>query len=400
MKKLAAAILMSAIAYACMPSGSAHAADPIKIAVIQDATGSAVLEDYAKQFYRGFDLGIDFATKGARQALGRPIEILRKDTNVKPDRARALLAESYQEGATLAVGSTSSGVTKAMLSVAADNEKILLVAPAVADSITGADWNKYIFKSSRNNSFDMQAQIVAMRIDADTAIGVIGEDYAFVRDGVAALKEALGPNAGAVKAEEYVPANAPDLTPALERIAASLSSHKGRKIVFAYFGFLPNYMGKIVNWGPERRGLEVSAISLTLPMLETYKGVPGMQGGAFYYYELPKNPINDWLVVEHKKRFNEPPDFFTVEGFTAAVAVVTALEKAKSTDTDKLIAAMEGMPFDSPRGRMWFRAEDHQAMMPMYHVKMTDKPGVAWAVPELVREIPPEEFKIPLRNKR
>ena len=75
MKKLAAAFLMSAIAYACMPSGSAHAADPIKIAVIQDATGSAVLEDYAKQFYRGFDLGIDFATKGARQVLGRSIEI-------------------------------------------------------------------------------------------------------------------------------------------------------------------------------------------------------------------------------------------------------------------------------------------------------------------------------------
>jgi branched-chain amino acid transport system substrate-binding protein len=49
---------------------------------------------------------------------------------------------------------------------------------------------------------------------------------------------------------------------------------------------------------------------------------------------------------------------------------------------------------------MWFRAEDHQAMMPMYHVKMTDKPGVAWAVPELVREIPPEEFKIPVRNRR
>jgi branched-chain amino acid transport system substrate-binding protein len=401
MKKIAAAIVMSAVGYAYALSMPALAADPVKIAVIQDATGSAVLEDYAKQVYRGFDLGIDFATKGTKQVLGRPIEILRKDTNVKPDRARALLAESYQQGAVLAVGSTSSGVTKAMLSVAADNEKILLVAPAVADSITGADWNKYIFKSSRNNSFDMQAQVIAMRIEADTAIGVIGEDYAFVRDGVAALKEALGPKASAVIAEEYVPANAADLTPALERIAARMSSHKGRKILFGYFGFLPNYMGKIANWGPERKGLEVSAISLTLPMLETYKAVPGMQGGAFYYYELPKNATNDWLVAEHKKRFNgEPPDFFTVEGFTAAVAVVTALEKAKSTDTDKLIAAMEGMPFDSPRGRMWFRAEDHQAMMPMYHVKMTTKPDVAWAVPELIREIPPAEFNIPIRNKR
>lgn len=375
-------------------------AQPLKIAVIQDATGSAVLEDYSKQFYRGFDLGIEFATKGSKQVLGKPLEIVRKDTNVKPDRARALLAEAYGEGAVLAVGSTSSGVTKAMLPVAADNEKILIVAPAVADSITGADWNKYIFKSSRNNSFDMQAQVVAMRVDADTAIGVIGEDYAFVRDGVTALRAALGSNAKALMVEEYVPPNTADLTPALERVAAQLASHKGRKVLFAYFGFLPNYMGKIMNWGPDRKGLEVTSISLTLPTLETYKVVPGMQAGAFYYYELPQNSVNSWLVAEHKKRFNEPPDFFTVEGFAAAVASVTALETAKSTDSNKLITAMEGMAFDTPRGKMWFRAQDHQAMMPMYHVRMTNKPGVAWAVPELVREIAPEEFKIPILNKR
>jgi len=400
MKKFAIATLLLAAVGMYAASMPSQAAEPLKIAVIQDATGSAVLEDYSKQFYRGFDLGIDFATKGTKQVLGRPIEIQRRDTNVKPDRARALLSESYQQGAVLAVGSTSSGVTKAMLPVAADNEKILLVAPAVADSITGPDWNKYIFKSSRNNSFDMQAQVIAMRVDADTAIGVIGEDYAFVRDGVAALKEALGPKANALIAEEFVPPNTADLTPALERVAARMSGHKGRKVLFAYFGFLPNYMGKIANWGPDRKGLEVSAISLTLSALETYKVAPGMQGGAFYYFELPKNSTNDWLVAEHKKRFNEPPDFFTVEGFTAAVAIVTALEKAKSTETEKLIAAMEGLVFDSPRGQMWFRAEDHQAMMPMYHVKMTEKPGVTWAVPELVREIRPEEFKIPIRNKR
>src|SRR5258707_13065972 len=111
-----AAVALAAMQIAAH-SPPATAADTLKIAVIQDATGSAVLEDYSKQFYRGFDLGIDFATKGTKQVLGRPIEIQRRDTNVKPDRARALLSESYQQGAVLAVGSTSSGVTKAMLPV-------------------------------------------------------------------------------------------------------------------------------------------------------------------------------------------------------------------------------------------------------------------------------------------
>jgi branched-chain amino acid transport system substrate-binding protein len=374
-------------------------AQNLKIAVIQDATGNALVESYAKQIYRGFDLGIAYSTQGTGKINGRAIEVVRKDTNLKPDRARALLTEAYDEGAVIAVGSTTSGITKAMLPIAAESKRILLVAPAVADSITGEDWNRYIFKSSRNSFHDMQAQASAMRLDKDVAIGVIGEDYAYVRDGVAALKHAAGKFGAKVIAEEYVPTTATDLTPALERLAQKMAPHKGRKIVFPYFGFVPNFMGKIANWGPGRFGLEVSTISLTLPSLETFKVFPGMEASAFYYYGLPKNSVNDWLVAEHQKRFNEPPDLFTVEGFTAAMAAVTALRKSEP-NAEALINAMEGMEFETPRGKMSFRREDHQAMMPMYHVKMTVKPGVAWAIPELVREIPPGEMNIPIRNSR
>jgi|TARA_R110002072_G_scaffold139048_1_gene282517 branched-chain amino acid transport system substrate-binding protein len=395
MKRFLAAVLMS-IGVA-LP---AHADDPIKIAVIQDVTGSAVLESYANQVYRGFDLGIQWATEGTGKVLGREIEVIRKDTNIKPDRARALLAESYEDGAVIAVGSTSSGITKAMLPVAQDYEKILLVAPAVADSITGEDWNRYIFKSSRNNSFDMQAQAVAMRLDENTSIGIIGEDYAFVRDGAEALKGAVKKYGAKVVAEEFVEVNAADLTPALERIAEKMEGVKGRKILFAYFGFLPNYMGKIMNWGPERYNLEPTSIVTTLPTLETFKVAPGMEGATFYYYDLPKNEINDWLVTQHQEQFGSPPDFFTVEGFSAASAVVTALKTAKSFETEDLISAMEGMEFPTARGPQRFRPEDHQAMMPMYHVKLANENGVAWAVPKLVRKIEPEEFDIPIRNKK
>ncbi len=61
-----------------------------------------------------------------------------------------------------------------------------------------------------------------------------------------------------------------------------------------------------------------------------------------------------------------PPDFFTCGGMAAASAVVAAIKKAGGTDTEKLIAAMEGMEFDTPKGKMIFRKEDHQAMQSMY----------------------------------
>jgi branched-chain amino acid transport system substrate-binding protein len=110
--------------------------------------------------------------------------------------------------------------------------------------------------------------------------------------------------------------------------------------------------------------------------------------------------VNDRLVAEHKKRFGAPPDFFTVGGFAAATAIVAAVETSKSTDAEKLIAAMEDLDFDTSKGKMIFRKEDHQALQSMYAFKITVDPNVAWAIPELTREIGMEDMDVPIRNKR
>ena len=83
------------------------------------------------------------------------------------------------------------------------------------------------------------------------------------------------------------------------------------------------------------------------------------------------------------------------------MALVTALKKTNgNTDANTLIAAMEGMSFDTPKGKMTFRKEDHQALQSMYHYKIKVDPAFAWGVPELVHEIKAEEMAIPIRNKR
>ena len=106
-------------------------------------------------------------------------------------------------------------------------------------------------------------------------------------------------------------------------------------------------------------------------------------------------------MTNHYQRFKSPPDFFTAGGFSAAMAIVSALKKTNGdTNSDKMIAAMEGMTFDTPKGQMTFRKEDHQAMQSMYHYRIKADPAFAWGVPELVREIKPEEMQIPIKNKR
>ncbi|TMH33121.1 MAG: ABC transporter permease, partial [Betaproteobacteria bacterium] len=91
----------------------------------------------------------------------------------------------------------------------------------------------------------------------------------------------------------------------------------------------------------------------------------------------------------------------TAGGMAAGIALVEALKKSNGdTNTEKLIKTMEGMSFETPKGKMTFRKEDHQAMQSMYHFKIKVDPAFTWGVPELVREIKPEEMNVPIKNKR
>jgi len=85
---------------------------------------------------------------------------------------------------------------------------------------------------------------------------------------------------------------------------------------------------------------------------------------------------------------------------SAAIAIVEAVKKAKSTDSEKLIAAMEGMSFETPKGTMTFRKEDHQALQVMYHWRMKKNPADNVDLLELVRVVPADEMKLPIKNKR
>ena len=387
-----AAALLSAFA------GQALAqAREIRIAHVYDKTGP--LEAYAKQTQAGLMMGLEYATGGKMEILGRKIVVIEKDSQTKPDVGKAQLAAAYNDDkADIAVGPTASNVALAMLPVAEENKKILLVEPAVADQITGENWNRYVFRTGRSSSQDAIANAVALG-KKDTVIATLAQDYAFGRDGVKAFKEALAGTGAQIVHEEYAPIQTTDFTAPAERIFNALKDKKGRKILFVIWaGATP--VGKLADLKPERFGIEIATGGNILPALAAYKAVPGMEGATYYYYEHPKNKVNNWLVAEHEKRFKSPPDFFTAGGMAAGIALVEAFRKANSTDTEKLIAAMEGMSFETPKGRMTFRKEDHQAMQSMYHFKIRVDPNVAWAIPQLVREIKPEEMKVPIRVKR
>ena len=368
----------------------------IRIAHIHSKTGP--LEAYGKQTATGFMMGLDYATQGTMMVAGKKLVVIEKDDQGKPDVGKSLLAAAYADDKVdLAVGPTSSGVALAMLPVAEEYKKLLLVEPAVADSITGDKWNKYIFRTGRNSSQDAISNAVALD-KAGVSIATLAQDYAFGRDGVKAFKDSL--KTAKIVHEEFLPLNTTDFTAGAQRIIDKLKDQPGRKVIFILWAGAGNPF-KIADLELKRYGIEIATGGNILPAMVNYKQFPGMEGAAYYYFGIPKNPANEWLVANHYKQFKTPPDFFTAGGMSAAMAVVEALKKTKGdTSTNKLIAAMEGMSFDTPKGKMTFRKEDHQAMQSMYHFRIKDDPAFAWGVPELVREIKPEEMPVPIKNKR
>ena len=385
-------------ALAATVSVSAFAADEIRIAHVYSKTGP--LEAYGKQTQTGLMMGLEYATGGTMMVGGKKLVLIERDDQGKPDLGKSLLAAAYADDkADIAVGPTSSGVALAMLPVAEEYKKILLVEPAVADSITGDKWNKYIFRTGRNSSQDAISNAVAMDKDGVT-VATLAQDYAFGRDGVKAFKANL--KHAKIGHEEYLPQTTTDFTAGIQRIVDALKDKPGKKAIeVIWAGGTPPFNALAAQDLKKRYGIDVFTGGNILPAMASYKNFPGMEGATYYYFGIPKNAVNDALVAAHYKEFKAPPDFFTAGGFSAAMALVTALKKTNGdTNTNKLIKTMEGMSFDTPKGKMTFRKEDHQAMQSMYHFKIKNDPAFAWGVPELVHEIKPEEMDIPIRNQR
>ncbi|MGA3601774.1 substrate-binding domain-containing protein [Lysinibacillus agricola] len=372
--------------------GTAEEGGTIKIGVLASLTGA--LESYGKQTQRGFELGIDYATGGTMEVNGKKIEVVYEDTETKPEvavqKATKLLEDDKVD---FLVGSSSSGDTLAVLPLAEEYEKIMVVEPAVADSITGAEFNEYIFRTGRNSSQDAYAAAAAIA-GKGVKIATFAPDYSFGWDGVNAFKSAAEKLGAEIVLEEYADPAATDFTSNLQKVIDAKPDY-----LFVVWAGANSPWNQIADLKIQEKGIKISTGAPDIIALKFMNPLIGMEGFSVYYHTLPQNDVNKWLVDEHQKRFNEVPDLFTPGGMSAAISIVEALKKSEGdADAKKLIDIMEGMSFETPKGTMTFREEDHQALQSMYSIRLEKQEGVDYPVPVLIRELSPEETAPPVMN--
>lgn len=368
---------------------------PIKIGVL--TTKSGPLDYYGTMQVRGLELGIEYATQGARTVAGRPIELLVEDDAGDPTtggrKARELIE---QQGAHILQGCVSSATTMVVAGIAEEYERILLVEPAAADSITGEHLNRYVFRTAASVGQDAEAGGRYAVENLGKTYSYLAPDYVFGRQSSDAWQRVIESHGGETLADILAPPDTTDFAPYIQKVLDSGAevlvqswAGAGHRELFSQLRDLGVFDRMKVTGGlgdrEARHALGLDAI--------------GMVGICKYSHILPDNPINDWLTEKHLERHGKAPDLFTGGGFAAGVALVEALRKTNgSPDAEALIPILEGMTFEGPKGTYTFRPKDHQALQPMYIVEMVEDPDPdhPWAIPRLIREATPEDTAPPV----
>ncbi len=349
--------------------------EAIKIGFITSRSG--VLSNWGTQESRGLQLGLDYATKGSNKVLGRDIKLITEDDASTPatgvQKAVKLLSEDKVD---ILTGPVSSAVALGIEDKIKDYKKPYVISCASSDQVTGANLNKYTFRVGRSLRQATLAGSKYVVSKVGKKIAIFAPDYAGGRDFSQSWKTDLVANGAEIVLELYAPLTTNDFTPYLQKIKASNASALVLVLVGANFeSKLPQ---QIVELGIDKK-MKCAADYPDIAFLKAIgpAGV-GMVGTTMYYHSLFDNPMNKSFVAEHQKRFGTPPELWAGNSFATAIALVTAVQKAKSVEPRAVVNALEGLEFYGPKSateKIYIRPEDHQAMqgVPVVEIVKTEK---------------------------
>ncbi len=376
---------------ASSPDGSAGTegaeAVAVDVGMITSITGP--LAAYGASYQQGFEAGLDYATGGTGEIEGIDLTIEWIDDQGNPDTAVTQAKDVIGQGYQVIGGSAASGVALAVAEQAAQNDVLFLSGPAAADAITGV--NEQTFRSGRQTLQDVATAATFLESVEGAKIVVFGQDNAFGQGNVASVEAVLGAE-GAAITPILVPEDATEFTPFAQQISA-----ESPDLVFvAWAGATTGAMWEAL---AQQQVLESTTVVTGLADRASYQAYgPGSGDIQFLNHYFPgatdteAAQAMDAYLEEH----GYEADLFTPDGFVGAQMLVHAITEGRG-DVDAMIAALEGWSFESVKGTLTIRAEDHALLQPMFQVALVDEGG-EW-VPELVEVVDAESVAPPLAGE-
>jgi branched-chain amino acid transport system substrate-binding protein len=353
----------------------AHAQDTIKIGEINSYKAQpAFLDPYKK----GWELGVE-EVNAAGGVLGKKLQVVSRDDNANPGDAVRVAEELVsREGVALICGTFLSNIGLAVTDFAKQKKIFFLASEPLTDKITWQNGNRYTFRL-RPNTYMQVAMLVPEAVKLHKKRwALIYPNYEYGQSAAATFKAMLK------KAQPDVEFVADQATP-LGRVDAgavvqALADARPDAIFNVLFGA---DLSKFVREGNTRelfKGREVVSLLTGEPeYIEPLKeeAPVGWIVTGYPYYGIQTDEHKKFFLAYFRK-YNEYPRLGSVVGYSTIQAIAEGLRRAKSTDTEKLIAAFSGMPVTTPFGKVTFRALDHQSTMGAYlgRTKLEGQKGV------------------------
>jgi branched-chain amino acid transport system substrate-binding protein len=342
-------------------ASAASAADTIKLGGMFPLSGRA--EALGREWKIGAEMAVEeINAKGG--VLGKKFELLSADDEAKPAKSVEIAKRNIQkDGVNFLFGVISSAGALAVAEVAKQEKVVTMITIGSTDGVTKEKWNRYTFRSGMCNSQETNslALYTAKQYPKLTKFYNLGPDYEYGRTMWELFKgktKELNPKATFI-GEQWPKLFIPDYS---AYINAILQAKPDAVFCTLWGGDLVAFIKQAKPFGLFEKmkwiiatGADVSVARALLN--EVPKGIIADQR---YYFHWPASKKNQEFVKAYLGKNKEFPSAWAAQGYDGVYFLAEAVKKAGSTDAEKVIAALEGLTIDAPRGKATLRKEDHQ----------------------------------------
>ncbi|MGK9065437.1 ABC transporter substrate-binding protein [Stutzerimonas chloritidismutans] len=357
---------------------SAEAADPITLGLNYPRTGSYKEEGLAQM--RGALLAIDeINAKGG--VLGRPLRLSSRNSASRPEKAVANVDKLADEGAVMLFGGASSAVAIAAGKRAKERGLLYFGTLTYSNDTTGKDGHRYMFREC-NNAW-MSAKVLGEYLNQNLPnkrYFYITSDYTWGHTSESSLRQATGTQDGTLHPglkTAFPGARLSDYRDALTRAAAS----EAEVLVLVLFGEdLVRAMRIADEMGLNKR-MQVAVPNLTQSMVETagpdiMRGVLGTEPWTWRVPEMEGSAAGQQFVANYDERYQTHPSSSAASAYSIVYQWADAATRARSLDSEKIIAALEGHRYRLLKDEQQWRAFDHQNVQTIYAVRVKERAEV------------------------
>ena len=341
-------MLTAAVFISLLPVSPANAAETIKIGIAGAHTGD--LASYGLPTVKAAQLVVkDVNAKGG--ILGKKVELIIEDEACKPELATNAATKLVSGKVDAVIGHICSGATKAALRTYKD-AKIITISPSATNpELTQSGQYPNFFRTIAPD--DAQAKLnvnFTLNILKIKKIAVIHDKGDYGKGFAEYAKKFIDESGKAqVVLFEGITPGAVDYSAIVQKI-----KHSEAEAVI-YGGYHPEAASVVQQM--RKKGMKTLFISDDGVKDQTFIKVAGQHAEGVYATgprDTTKNPLAIAAIDAHKKAYGTEPGAFYLNAYSATIAILNAISKAKSTQYEAVGKALRTYKVDTPLGKISF----------------------------------------------